>query len=283
MHARVPASPATCAAAPAWLASAEVATLRKQLKDQRDFVSRLATRAAEGQSAALPSAGGVDFQRAQRDPAYAKEIQAKLASMSQAEQMKFAMQMSQATSQAAVQDVKLMAADPPAVKAAADHYPDYQAKLTTAGIFAQAEVINDLRRKVSTREMEIEEKTRKALKCSDGEGGCATKADEAADQVTLRAAHAQIVAEYDKALALIGPQVEAARQSRMADIAAAQKDLAPAQYGAAAQSNANKQLLAAYHGAVLTEVEQLFEHSESVAKWAAARYQNRSIAFMPID
>ena len=38
LHARVPAPPATAAAAPAWLASAEITTLRKQLKDQRTFV-----------------------------------------------------------------------------------------------------------------------------------------------------------------------------------------------------------------------------------------------------
>ena len=38
LHARVPAPPATAAAAPAWLASQEITTLRKQLKDQRTFV-----------------------------------------------------------------------------------------------------------------------------------------------------------------------------------------------------------------------------------------------------
>ena len=37
LHTRVPAPPATAAAAPAWLASPELAALRKQIKDQRDL------------------------------------------------------------------------------------------------------------------------------------------------------------------------------------------------------------------------------------------------------
>ena len=45
MHARVPAPPATAAAAPAWLASPEIATLRKQIKDQRTFIEKLSTQA----------------------------------------------------------------------------------------------------------------------------------------------------------------------------------------------------------------------------------------------
>ena len=284
MHTRVPAPPATVAAAPAWLTSAEVVTLRKQFKDQRTFVEKLMNDAAAANNAAgLGNAGGIDFQRAQRDPEYAKQIQAKIATMSQAEQMALAMEMSKATQQAALTDVKKMANDPEAVKIAADHYADYQMKQASGGITAQYNAINDIRQKVSTRSMEIAEKASKALKCSDGEGGCASKADEAADKATLRAAHAQIVAEYDRALVQIGPLVEAARKSRLADIAAVQKDMGATQYGAAAQSSANKQLLATYHNTALIEVEQLFMLSEDVAKWAAGRSKDRTINFTPID
>ena len=201
--------------------------------------------------------------------------------MSQAEQMALAMEMSKATQQAALTDVKKMANDPEAVKIAADHYADYQMKQASGGITAQYSAINDIQQKVSTRSMEISEKASKALKCSDGEGGCASKADEAADKATLRAAHAQIVAEYDRALVQIGPLVEAARKARLADIAAVQKDMGATQYGAAAQSSANKQLLATYHNTALIEVEQLFMLSEDVAKWAAGRSKDRTINFMP--
>ncbi len=284
MHSRVPAPPATAAAAPAWLTSPEVTTLRKQLKDQRAFVEKLQTDAATAnQSGGLANAGGIDFQRAQRDPAYAEQIKAKIASMSQAEQMALAMQMSKATQQAAVKDVVAMSNDPPAVKIAADHYADYQMKQANGGITAQYAAVSDIQQKVSTRAMQIAEKATKSLKCSDGEGGCASKADEAADKATLKAAHAQIIAEYDKALVSIGAQVEAARKARLADIAMVQKDLAPAQYGAAAQSSANKQILATYHNTALMEVEQLFTLSEDAAKWAAARYQDRTINFTSID
>jgi hypothetical protein len=282
MHTNVPAPPASSAAATAWLTSPAVTTLSKQLKDQRAFVEKL-HKDASADSMAGMSTGGIDFARAQRDPAYAQELQKKLASMSQEEQMKVAMQMSQATQQQALNDVKKMAADPPAVQLAAEHYADYQTKqMTVTGITAQVQAVSELQRQVSDKSAAIAAAAEKKLKCSDGEGSCSA-ADQAADKATLKAAHAAIVAEYDKALVSIGQQVAAARKSRAADIAAAQKDLGPAQYGAAAQSSANKQLLAAYHNAVLMEVEQLFALSEDTAKWAATRYQDRTINFMPID
>lgn len=281
MHTRVPAPPATAAAAPAWLKSAEYTTLANQLKDQRAFVEKLNKEAAAASTASM-SSGPIDFARAQRDPAYAQELQKKMQSMSQEEQMKLAMQMSQATQASAIQDVKAMAADPEAVKLAAERWPDYQMKQSTGGIQAQVMAVGDIRRKVSERAMQIGEQVEKKLKCSDGEGGCSA-ADQAADKATLKAAYAQIIAEYDSALVVIGQQFAAARKARAADIAAAQKDLAPAQYGAAAKSNANKQLLAAYHNAALTEVEQLFTLAEDTAKWAAQRVNDRTVDFRPID
>jgi hypothetical protein len=281
MHSRVPAPPVTSAAAPAWLTSPEVTTLRKQLEDQRTFVEKL-TREASADSLAGAGGGGIDFARAQRDPAYAKELQSRIAKMSQEEQMKLGMQMAQATQAQALQDVKAMAADTDAVKLAAEHYPDYQMKQATGGITVQVTVVGDLQRKARARDAEIAEKASKRLKCSDGEGSCPSP-DQAADKATLRAAHAEIVAEYDKTLALIAQQVAAARQARAADIAAVQKDMAATQYGAAAKSSANKQLLASYHNAALGEVEQLFILVEDTAKWAATRYKDRTINFMPID
>ena len=285
LHARVPAPPATAAAAPAWLASQEITTLRKQLKDQRTFVENLSKKAgADAQPSAAQTGGVIDFQRAQSDPEYAQQVQAKIAAMSQEEKMQLAMQMQQATSQNALKDVKAMAADPETVTAAADHYADYQANPSTMrGIQAQYAAVADIQRRVSARAAEIAAKAGKALKCSDGEGGCASAADQAADKATLKAAFDQITAEYDKALPAIAQQVEAARKSRVADISAAQADLGPAQYGAAAQSSTNRQLLGAYHNAVLMEVEQLLVLSEDTAQWAAARFKDRSINFHKID
>ena len=285
LHARVPAPPATAAAAPAWLASQEITTLRKQLKDQRTFVENLSKKAgADAQPSAAQTGGVIDFQRAQSDPEYAQQVQAKIAAMSQEEKMQLAMQMQQATSQNALKDVKAKAADPDAVTAAADHYADYQANPSTMrGIQAQYAAVADIQRRVSARAAEIAAKAGKALKCSDGEGGCASAADQAADKATLKAAFDQITAEYDKALPAIAQQVEAARKSRLADITAAQRDLGPAQYGAAAQSTTNRQLLAAYHNAVLMEIEQLMILSEDTAKWAAVRFKDRTINFTKID
>jgi serine/threonine protein kinase HipA of HipAB toxin-antitoxin module len=164
-----------------------------------------------------------------------------------------------------------------------EHYPDYQAKqMTGSGITAQYTAVSQIREGVRTREMQIADKAVKALKCSDGEGSCSA-ADSAADKATLRSAYSQIIADYDKALVAIGQQVEAARKARAADIASAQRDLGPAQYGSAAKSSVNRQRLAAYHNAVLIEVEQLLALSEDSAKWAATRYKDRTINFNKID
>ena len=284
MYARVPAPPATAAAAPAWLVSPEIVTLRKQLKDQRTFIENLSKETgAAAQPTAAQTGGGIDFQRAARDPAYAEQIKAKIAAMSQDEQMKLGMQMAQAQSQGALKDVQAMASDPDTVQTAADHYADYQVKqMTGGGITAQYAAVAKIQQDVSTRAMQISEKAGKALKCSDGEGSCSA-ADQATDKATLRAAFNQIIADYDKALVAIGMQVEAARKARMADIAGAQRDLAPAQYGSAAKSTTNRQLLATYHNAALMEVEQLFTLSEDAGKWAATRYKDRTINFIKID
>ena len=284
MYTRVPAPPATAAAAPAWLVSPELVALRKQLKDQRTFIENLSKEAgAAAQPAAAQTGGGIDFQRAARDPAYAEQIKAKIAAMSPDEQMKLGMQMAQAHSQSALKDVKAMASDTDAVQTAADHYADYQARqMTGGGISAQYAAVGKIQQDVSTRVMQISEKATKALKCSDGEGSCAV-ADQAADKATLRAAFNQIIADYDKALVAIRVQVEAARKARMADVAAAQRDLGPTQYGSAAKSTTNRQLLSAYHNAALMEVEQLFTLSDDTAKWAATRYKDRTINFLPID
>jgi hypothetical protein len=281
LHSRVPAPPATAAAASAWLAGAEYTTLSKQLKDQRAFVDKLGKEAGAAATAGA-STGPVDFARMQRDPGYAQEMQRKLAAMSPDEQMKFAMQMQQAQSAQAIQDVRAMAADPESVTLAVEHWPDYQAKQSTGGIQAQVIAAGDLQRKASARALQIAEQASKKMKCSDGEGSCSA-VDAAADKAVLKAAYAQIITEYDIALAQIGQQFAAARRARAADIAAVQKDLAPAQYGAAAKSSANKQMLAAYHNAALMEVEQLFALSEDTARWAATRVKDRTINFMPID
>jgi hypothetical protein len=283
LHAHVPAPPATSAAAADWLVSPQLALLRRQIKEQRTFIETLMKNTGAAAMPAAAQAGGIDFQRAQRDPEYAREVQAKIAAMSQEEQMKVAMQFSKSQSESALTDVKAMAGDSDAVKTAAEHYPDYQAKqMTGKGITVQYAAVDRIRQGVSTRAMQISDKAVKALKCSDGEGSCPA-ADAAADKAALRAAYAQIIADYDNALVMIRQQVEAARKARFADIAAAQADLGPAQYGAAAQSNTNRQLLATYHNTVLIEIEQLLALSEDSATWAAARYKDRAINFNKID
>jgi hypothetical protein len=156
LHARVPARRPR-PPRPRLARQPEITTLRKQLKDQRTFVENLSKKAgADAQPTAAQTGGVIDFQRAQRDPEYAQQVQAKIAAMSQEEKMQLAMQMQQATSQNALQDVKAMAADPEAVTAAADHYADYQANPSTMrGIQAQYAAVADIQRRVRRARAEI--------------------------------------------------------------------------------------------------------------------------------
>jgi hypothetical protein len=270
MYARVPAPPASSAAAAAWLKSAPVTQLQAQIKAQRAGIEKaMAAAAAAQQPAGMPE----DFARASRDPKYAEELKAKIAKMTPAEQMAFAQRMSAATSANALRDVKAMANDPPAVGTAVDNYLAYQSRnMSMADLMAASQKVTAIRDRVGKREMEISSAAAKKLQCSDGEGGCPSAAAEAADKATMRAAWTQIVAEYDRALPEITKQFAAVRQARSADIAVGQRDMAATQYGAAAQSPTNRQQLATYHGALLTEVEQLLQTSIDTAEWAAARY-----------
>lgn len=269
MYARVPAPPATAAAAAAWLKSPAVTQLQAQIKTQRAGIEKLMAAA----SAAQQSAGPVDFARAASDPKYAAEMKEKIAKMTPAEQMAFAQSMQAATSANALRDVKAMAKDPPAVGTAVDNYVAYQTRNMSMGELTEAsQKVSAIQDKVSKREMEITSAAAKKLQCSDGEGGCPSPAAEAADKATMHQAWTQVVAEYDRALPEIAKQFAAVRQARSADIAAGQRDMAATQYGAAAQSPTNRQQLASYHGALLTEVEQLLQTSIDAADWAAARY-----------
>jgi len=270
MYARVPAPPANSAAAAAWLKSPAVTQLQAQIKAQRAGIEKTMAAATAAQQ---PAGGPEDFARAASDPKYAAELKAKIARMTPAEQMAFAQRMSAATSANALRDVKAMANDPPAVGTAVDNYLAYQGRnMSLSDLMAASQKITAIRDRVGKREMEISSAAAKKLQCSDGEGGCPSAAAEAADKATLHAAWTQVIAEYDRALPEISKQFAAVRQARSADIATGQRDMAATQYGAAAQSPTNRQQLATYHGALLTEVEQLLQTSIDTAEWAAGRY-----------
>ncbi len=212
-------------------------------------------------------------------------MKARIAAMSPEEQMKLAMQIRRRHSQSALKDVKAMAADPEAVQNAADHYADYQVKhmSSTAASRPSTRAVSDIRQRVSARELEISGKTVTALEVQRRRRGscprpirlrtrrrCAPRSTRSSPSTTRRCRPSP---------SRWKPRAE----SRAPDIAAAQRDLGPAQYGSAAQSNNNRQLLAAYHNAVLMEIEQLLVLSEDTAKWAAARFKDRSINFNKID
>ncbi len=279
MFTSIPAPPATAAAADAWLASAAVKGLPGKIAAQRTGIEKLmAAAAASQQPAGMPE----DFARAARDPAYAKELQARIAKMSQAEQMAFAKRMSEATSAGALRDVQAMANESPAVKTAVDAFLAYQQRqMSMSALIAASTQITAVRDRVSSRETAIASAAEKKLQCSDGEGGCPSKVAEEADNRVLREAWTQIVAEYDRGLVDINKQIAAVRQARSADIAEGQRHMAATSFGTAAQSATNRQQLANYHNALLIEVEQLLQLSKDTAEWAASRYKTHAINFHP--
>jgi hypothetical protein len=285
MHARVPAPPATAAAAPAWLASPEITTLRKQLKDQRTFIENLSKQAgADAQpTASRPAASSTSSVRSATGIRPAGEGEDRGHEPGREDEARHADAAGDQPERAEGREGHGRRSGCRDRRSRSLRRTTRRIRSTMRGIQAQYAAVADIQRRVSARATEIAAKAGKALKCSDGEGGCASAADQAADKATLKAAFDQITAEYDKALPAIAQQVEAARKSRLADITAAQRDLGPAQYGAAAQSTTNRQLLAAYHNAVLMEIEQLFILSEDTAKWAAVRFKDRTINFTKID
>jgi len=279
MYTSIPAPPASAAAADAWLASAAVKGLPTKIAAQRTGIEKLMAAAAAAQQ---PAEMPVDMARAARDPAYAKELQARIAKMSQAEQMAFAKRMSEATSAGALRDVQAMANESPAVKTAVDAFLAYQQRqMSMSALIAGSTQITAIRDRVRNRETAIADAAVKKLQCSDGEGGCPNKAAEDADNRVLREAWTQIVAEYDRGLIEISKQIAGVRQARSADIAEGQRHMAATSFGSAAQSATHRQQLANYHNALLIEVEQLLQLSKDTAEWAAARYKAHAINFHP--
>jgi hypothetical protein len=287
LFAAVPALPSRSAEAARWFSGdtlvlpaaqsveAGIAAGRAQIEAQLKA-------AGDRSNAVAGNAAGIDMARMASDPAYAESVQARMAAMSPQEQMAMAMQLNNAFSGAALQDAQAMARDPQAVIDAESDFTGNQPALHSAnelaGVTARIAAIRD---SVSAREQSLVQTLR--WRCSDGEGGCPTPADAAADQAMARQAHAEVIGYYDAGLAQIGKEIAAFRRTRGAYVQRADQQLAATHYGADAVSQARKQSLALYQSSVLDESQQLLKLTTEAARWAAARASNRMVAFRSID
>jgi len=287
LFAAVPAVPTRSADAARWfngdtlvLPAAQI--VNAGLAARRAEIEAQLKAAGDRSNAVAGHAAGIDMTRMASDPAYAESVQARMAAMSPQEQMAMAAQLNSAFSGAALQDAQAMARDPQAVIDAESDFTGNQPALQSANeLAAVAGRIAAIRETVAAREQALVQTLR--WRCSDGEGGCPTPGDAAADQVMARQAHADVIGYYDTGLVQIASEIAAFRRSRGAYVQHADRQLAATHYGADAVSPPRKQSLALYQSSVLDESQQLLRLTTEAAQWAASRTSNRMIAFRPID
>lgn len=272
---------------PEWIA------LRNQIAAERKAVeTALTERAEKSQSQVTGIGGGIDYARMQSDPAYAQRMQAemqkeaaRLQSLPPAQQMAEAMKMQQRLQQQSLQEVQKIAQDPPAVEAAATAIHERIAlmnqDLTQRTAWMQR--IEAIRTRVNEQRNAIISAAGKRLRCSDGEGGCMTPADEAHDRALAQETWNKVKPLYEGGLRDAQGVLADMKRGRAAIVRDGQARLVATQFGAAAKSDTNRQLIGQYHNMMLNEVEELLNASEEVLKWAGAALQVRDMYGYPVQ
>lgn len=268
LYEAAPAPPDRASASPAWLNSAGLQAVRDGLAQHRAAASSLMQPMSGASAVGLPP----DYARAAADPAYAEALQKRLQAMTPEQQMQEAMRMARAGAGAGVQEVVRMQDDPAPVKAAVEAYhrrPPPQDLL--AELSRTQQRIDAIQAAADQRSQTIRRGLLARRQCSDGEGGCPSTAAARHDRELMRQAREATVSECDRALLDIGREIDAYRRSRAAPLAAGDRDLSAAQYGALSHSDSHRQVLSAYYSELLNEVEMLLSLSQGTAEWAAAR------------
>jgi hypothetical protein len=200
-----------------------------------------------------------DMARAASDPAYAQEMQKKLAKMTPQEQMAFAMQMQSATQGDALAAVQ----DPQPVLAAIDAFNAYNQStlMTSSPTIELGKKTEALRARFDAQQ----QSTAKKLKYCDV--GCT---DDAGTEANNRAVWAEKRTIADAELKAWAALFAEWKASRTAVIAKAERDLAATRYGALSKSGTNRSTLNMYYGAMLSEAELLLSITRDATDRAAA-------------
>ncbi|HEV7716327.1 MAG TPA: hypothetical protein VGO53_12065, partial [Steroidobacteraceae bacterium] len=189
---------------------------------------------------------GIDMERAQRDPAYAKEVQERMKKMSPAELMAMSQKMSKPMNQdkRLQNQAQAMVNDPPAVKAAAEAGYTY-----SSGQMTRLQVYQTHWQETEQAVQKINAKRLIApLKKPDIEAdspGCNNSCQAQWDAYASKMLPL-MVARDTEILDVRRAALQRQRAGALEGVKAADKNLLAAQYGAASQSQANKLRIMGY-------------------------------------
>ena len=297
LYERVPVIPVTQAdagkvvTAEGKIVGADWVALRRQIAAERKASEAVLAQRVHHQQAEVLGAGGIDYARMQSDPAYAQRMQAemqkeaaRLQSLPPALQMAEAMKMQQRLQQQGMREVQKIAQEPPAVEAATAAV--YERNTMLGQDLAQRTVwmkqLDAIRLRVTEQRNTIASAAAKRLRCSDGEGGCMTPADEAHDRALAQETWARIKPLYEAGLRESQAVLADMKRGRAAVVRTGQSHLTATGYGATATSDTNRQLIGQYHTLLLNEVEELLNAAESALKWAGAALQAPDLYGHPV-
>ena len=213
---------------------------------------------------------GIDMARMQNDPAYAKEVQARMKSMSPEQLMAMSKAMSQPMNQNPHRrnEAEDMADDAPAVKAAAAAAFEYSqqqvARIQAHGARWQATEA-EVRSTVFATPLKVDVAK---PRIEFDNPGC-DKACDAGWQAYAAKMLPLMIARDTQALKVRRDALQRQRQALAPVIAQADKALKAAAYGERALSSAHMQQIAGYDSGMLGEIEMLITKTEEISRTAS--------------
>lgn len=275
---RIPKAPATIqeAAERAGQNPSPLAALKAELKAHDAAVAKIAEAASSKAAAAagVPTGeqvaqgaakggavAGIDVARMQKDPAYAKEMQAKMKAMSPQELMAMTAAMTQAMG---LGGGRVAVSDTPAVQAVADAGQAYANQASARSAAHQqrwAEV-----------EKQVEAATAKALVGAvsrppgcDGEGGGRKECVDGNNRY-VSVMLPKKLARDTEILRLMTAALEAERAAMLEEVRTADRQLQAVQYGAASQTMDNPLKIVGYDQGVQYEIGVLADKLDEIVK-----------------
>jgi hypothetical protein len=291
----IPKPPATPQEADKWLdadqiASLGLAALNAELKTHVETVMTNATNAedkltasitgattpeesvkrAQQSAATMAKAAGIDMARIQRDPAYAKEVEARMKNLSQQEKMAMANAiMGAGAAGGMARGRPVVMADPPAITEAAEMGATYNLpKQRDARRAAQQKRWAEVEKKIeAVRAQPLTVSVKKPSTPADSigcEATCGAQWDRYADAMLPK-----IIARETEILRIKAAAIEEQRAALAADVRTADKHFLASKYGLAAQQPGYAGTIALYDGSIVGEMQVLITRIEETVKPAA--------------
>jgi hypothetical protein len=212
---------------------------------------------------------GIDMQRMQADPAYAQQVQERMRRMTPAEQIAMAQRMAQPldSDPRFVNQAAAMAQDRPAAQAAAEAGQVYVQQQPQR--FAQHGALwtetDHAVQRVRARKLTVDV-PKPAMEWDNP--GCDKRCQAQWEAYAAKMLPLMIARESD-ILALRRAAVQRQRAAVAPDVAAAERHLQATGFGLASTSQVNQDLIVAYDGAILAEIEGLLERTMAAVRSAA--------------